>query len=45
MTPSEPDHIILDDYKIRYKGFTVMSDINENPGKKGEQEYGKYSGI
>ena len=45
VTPSEPDHIILDDYEIRYKGFTVMSDINENPGKKGEQEYGKYSGI
>ena len=31
VTPSEPDHIILDDYEIRYKGFTVMSDINENP--------------
>lgn len=45
MTPSEPDHIILNDYEIRYKGFTAMSDINENPGKKGEQEYGKYSGI
>ena len=45
VTPSEPDHIILDDYEIRYKGFTAMSDINENPGKKGEQEYGKYSGI
>ena len=45
VTPSEPDHIILDDYEIRYKGFTAMSDINENAGKKGEQEYGKYSGI
>ena len=31
VTPSEPDHIILDDYEIRYKGFTMMSDINENP--------------
>ena len=30
MTPSEPDHMILDDYEIRYKGFTVMSDINHN---------------
>ena len=31
VTPSASDHIILEDYEIRYKGFTVMQDINENP--------------
>lgn len=31
VAPSAPDHIILEDYEIRYKGFTVMQDINENP--------------
>ena len=27
-TPSDPGHIVLDDYEIQYKGFTVMPDVD-----------------
>lgn len=27
-TPSDPGHIVLDDYEIQYKGFTVMQDVD-----------------
>ena len=26
--PLDPDHIVLDDYEIQYKGFTVMPDVD-----------------
>lgn len=27
-TPSDPGHIVLDDYEIQYKGVTVMPDVD-----------------